>query len=85
MNFLILSVLLPVVYGCNGGSGGGSASLGSLFAGGSPSGSSTGSTSGSVGSGGGDALASIQNPEPATMMLIGGGVAAMAYLRSRVR
>ena len=79
-NFLMLSILLPVVSGCGGGGGG---SLASLF-GGSPSttGSSiTGGGGGIVGGGGGEILPTLNNPEPATLLLLGSGIAAISYFK----
>ena len=34
-------------------------------------------------SGGGDTIALVHNPEPASMFLLGGGMAAMAYLKRK--
>ena len=72
MNFIMLSVMLPFVSGCNGG-GGSASSGGSLF------GASSGGAA--LGGGGGAELASIHQPEPMTMVLVGGGMMAMAYMR----
>ena len=86
LNFLLLSVILPLFSGCNGGGGsaGSTSMVGSLFGASSSGGSTLASSSGPVGTdGGGAALASIHNPEPTTMLLVGGGVMAMAYLRKR--
>jgi len=83
LNFLMLSVV-PLASGCNGGGGGGgSASVGGLF-----SASSDGSTFGPGGNvggglGSGGELASIHHPEPTTMLLVGGGIMALAYFRNR--
>ena len=91
MNFLMLSIILPFASGCNGGGGGGSSLVGSLFSA-SSDGSTLGGGPGSVGGlggidGGGGvtgaSLASIHNPEPTTMLLVGGGMMAMAYFRNR--
>lgn len=77
-NFFILTVLLPVVYGCTGGGG---SSVSSLL-GGSVAGGASG---GAGGAGGGEiALASIENPEPATMLLLGSGFIVMGYLKNRL-
>jgi len=79
-NFLLLSVLLPVVYGCQSSGGSdGSPSITSLLGGG---------TEGAGGvipppGGGGDQLAQLHQPEPATMLLLGGGLVAMHYLKHR--
>ena len=96
LKFLHLSVLLLFISGCQGG--GGSAGVGSLF-GDSPAGiqgpssgvTSSGTTglpatlgSGSPGASSTDtALASVHSPEPATLVLLGSGIAAMGYFRSR--
>lgn len=88
-NLFVLTVVLPFVYGC--GSGGGDvASLGSfLFGGGNATLMDSGNalplelavaSTEAVGSAG---LATIHNPEPATMLLMGSGVVAMAYVKSR--
>ena len=75
---LVLVSMLPFVYGClSGGGGGSSASAGSVVGGGSFSGGGEG-----IGTGAGGGLETIHNPEPATMLLVGGGVAAMAYYRN---
>jgi len=78
-NFFLLSILLPVVYGCGGG-GGGSASVGSLFGT-----SSTGIVLASAPAEGGSDLAMTvyHNPEPATMLLLGSGIMAIGYLKTR--
>lgn len=113
-NFLLLSVLLPFVYGCNGGGGtegssasgfSGSASdavsfllSGGATTGGIADGGITGGGLPPIGGGvdiiipagggaigGPDALAQLHNPEPATMLLLGGGIVAMTYLKSRMK
>jgi len=76
-NIFMFAVILPFVYGCNGGGGGGTASVGSLFGGESASVAVLTDTS----SGGG--IATLHNPEPATMVLLGSGMLMMGYLRSR--
>lgn len=77
-NFFVLSVLLPVIYGCGGGGGGGGSALGALF---SPDGGGGGGGGLPGGGGGGEGLATIHNPEPATILLMGGGMAAMGLYR----
>ena len=78
-NIAMFAVILPFVYGCNGGGGGISASVGGLFGGKTASIASL-TTDVSSGSGG---LATLHNPEPATMVLLGSGMLMMGYLRSR--
>lgn len=83
INFIILSIILPVVYGCNGTS---STLTGDSNAGGAISGlaGSLGGDGGGVGAGGeGSAMATIHNPEPATMFLLGSGLIAINYYKNR--
>jgi hypothetical protein len=68
---LILLSAIPILHGCGGG-GGGSASVGSLF---SPASTTLASLPG------GGSGSEIVNPEPATMLLMGGGMLALGYLR----
>ena len=87
-NLVTFSILLPFVYGCNGG-GGGSASLGSLFTGGTgnPGGGGGGvggllnpGGSGSDGGGVAAVVGAVHQPEPTTMLLLGSGIAAMGLI-----
>ena len=89
-NLLWLATVLPFVYGCNSGGGGGSVSG---FFGDSGSGS-IGSLSSGVGGGAGEIiiqggsaseLAVIHNPEPASMLLLSGGLMAMAYYKNKIK
>ena len=76
-NLILLSVVLPGIYGCGGES---ITSLGSLFGG---SGGILGIGGGGIGGGGVIELASIVNPEPATMLLVGSGIVALGYFRRK--
>ena len=83
-----LGVLLPVLAGCNGGGGSGAASsfssVGSLFAG-----SDSGSVAGGTGTAALASIASVSslttsaltNPEPASLLLVGGGLVTLGYLK----
>lgn len=77
---LFVGALVPFITACNGGGGGGSALLGvgSLF-----SGSGGGEAGPGLLPGGGEQVASLVNPEPASMLLIGSGMAAMAYVNRK--
>jgi len=76
----MLSAVMPILTGCQGASGFGAIGLGSLFAGFGGIGGNGGSSA--LISSGGD-LATISNPEPASMLLMGSGMAAMAFFKSR--
>ena len=81
-NSLLALSLMPFVCGCQAGAIGLN-SLGNLFAfsgGGAESGAGL---LASVGGGGG--VATIVNPEPASMLLMGGGLIAMKYLKSKIK
>ena len=84
---LIVCISLPLLAGCQGGGADLISLLGSLFGG--PAGSAgllslLDSSSGiGVTNDGGIGLAAVHNPEPATLLLLGGGMAAMARFRSR--
>ena len=87
INLLVLTIGLPFVYGC--GAGGGIAALTSFLFGGAGSSVALLSSAGSslpleiASAASGAELAAIHNPEPATMLLLGGGVMAMTYFKSR--
>jgi hypothetical protein len=88
MQVIALALLLPCLYGCQGGgsSGGGSgASLSSFaFGGGDDTGSSSSLNSLSgTDTTTGTQLATLHHPEPATMLLFGSGIAAMRFARNR--
>ena len=76
INFSTFSILLPFIYGCQVGSG--NSNFLSGFSGG---GSSSGFTDSSPVPPAD--IATMHNPEPATMLLLGGGLAAMTYYRNR--
>ena len=78
INYLTMAILLPFVYGCQAGGG----LLGGLFGGEVIGG---GGISGITGNSAitGATIAALHNPEPATMLLMGGGVMAMAFYKSR--
>jgi len=84
LKFIVLASALPFIYGC--GAGGGIGSLvGFLF------GSGLGSigdiallgSGGGGGGGGGGGIATLVQPEPASIFLVGSGIAAMSYFRSK--
>lgn len=95
VNLTLLTVILPAMYGCNSGSGSTGSLSGFLFGGGGAtsggdiallSGGGTASTSvaGTVVNTGGTELAMLHNPEPASMLLLGSGLMAMTYFKSKI-
>lgn len=76
----LFAVVLPFIYGCQGGGGGGSTS--GFIGGGSGSSLAGG---GSIGGGGGfgGGGEEIINPEPASMLLFGSGMMAMALWKRK--
>ena len=82
LNFTILSILLPYIYGC--GSGVGATFLDGLLGGGGSAvdGGSVLLASSGI-EGGGATMAALHNPEPMTMALFGSGMLAMAFYKNR--
>lgn len=79
-----LVALLPFVYGCGGGSG--VSSLASFLFGSTGIGGGIALLSGAaadVAISGGSSVATLVNPEPASMLLLGSGLAAAAYFARR--
>lgn len=90
MQAIALVLLLPCLYGCQGGgAGGGSSSGASLSSFAFGGGDDTGSLPPTLNSLSGTdtttstQLGTIHNPEPATMLLFGSGIAAMRFARNR--
>ena len=80
-NLLILTVILPFIYGCVPGSDT-SSLTGFLFGGGGLGGVAL-LDGGGAALGGGAELATLHQPEPASMLLLGSGLAAMSYFKSK--
>ncbi len=79
LNFLhywSILLVLPLLGGCKGGG---------LFSGGDGGGSSFAALSGGGGDGGGASFATIHSPEPASMLLMGAGMMAVAYYKKRMK
>jgi hypothetical protein len=71
INYVVIALAYPLLTGCNGG--GGSAGIG-------------GGASGIAGgAGGGSSFATIHNPEPTTMLLMGGGMMAIAMYKNKFK
>lgn len=75
--------LMPIFTGCGGGGGLALLGLGSLFSGGSSVSTFGGGTTLALLEAGSGSIPVVHNPEPATMLLFGTGMAAMAYLRKK--
>lgn len=81
---VLLCAMMICLAGCGGGGGSFFSSLGDAFTSGGSSGGSSGFVSGDGGSGGGGTqIAMVHNPEPATMLLWGAGLAGAVLLRKR--
>jgi hypothetical protein len=91
LNLIVLTVILPAIYGCGSGSSGTSSLSGFLFGNeGSASGGDIALLGGNASNGvtgavgGGTELAMLHNPEPASMLLLGSGLMAMTYFKSKI-
>jgi len=84
LKFVVLASALPFIYGCGAGAGIGSL-VGFLF--GSGLGGSIGDIvllgGGGGGGVGGGGIASLTQPEPATMLLLGSGLMTMSYFKAK--
>lgn len=77
---LLLLTIIPSMYGCGAG-GGGSASVGSLFGGSSGSGGESLASLSVTNSG----MTAVHNPEPGTLLLLGGGMMALGFFQSKLK
>ena len=89
LKFIALAAALPFIYGCGAGAGIGSL-VGFLFGGGGLGsigdiallGGIGGGIGGAAG-GGAAGVATLIQPEPASMLLVGSGIMAMSYFKSK--
>lgn len=83
VKYALVLLSVPFIAGCGGG---GAAFLGSLFgASGTLLASAAGGAAGAAAAAGGGGLAggaTLVQPEPATMFMMGSGMAAVAYFKS---
>ena len=85
LKLVVLTGALPFVYGCGSG---GVSSLASFLFGSTGIGGGIALLGGAAADlaltgGGGTELATLHQPEPASMLLLGGGLAAMTYFTRR--
>jgi len=82
---VVLAAALPFIYGCGGAGIGSLVSF--LFGGGLGSAGDIALLGGSLGAGlsgaGGASLASLNQPEPASILLVASGIMAMSYFKNK--
>jgi len=88
LKLIALAAVLPFIYGCGGGAGVGSL-IGFLFGGGGLGSIGDIALLGGIGGGIGGAVggaagvASLVQPEPASMLLLGSGLMTMSYFKAK--